>query len=178
MQNVTIISFVIAALILILILFLLLKKPKNQTEKKVEKYESESGSEYVINPCPICTAAYGYKNNRMQLKDCCFRTCAGFMDGGDNIDPMTMLQSECGKKCWQCAWNSDKANNLNPCEWKLASPPLWLQPHYFFDCFKENNEDKDKAYSCCVNKCNMLNNGSEQCKEICYLESNSLYKIN
>ena len=164
---------IIALLLVILLIFLRDKKPS--PKKPVDP--NVKSEKYIINPCPICTAAYGYKKNRNQLKDCCFRTCAGFMDGGDNIDPMTMLQSECGKKCWQCTWNSDKANNLNPCEWKLYAPPLWLQPHYFFDCFNENNQDKDKAYDCCIDKCKELKTGTEECKEICYLEANSLYKI-
>lgn len=109
-----------------------------------------------LYPCSACNVRYA-KNNINELNDCCFQTCAQFIEGGQQ----KILESECGQKCLECARYGVYCRNKTLCSLNPKIPSIRLQPKHFKECLAETNTPEN-ALQCCFNK-STSNEQQENC---------------
>ena len=101
-----------------------------------------------LNPCSACTLRYG-TDDINQLNTCCYNTCASFISGNQS----DIVNSDCGKKCFECMQNAVKCDGRTPCEFMPEVPVIQLQQQQFKQCLADTNGDTTKALKCCLANC-------------------------
>ena len=116
-----------------------------------------------LDPCLACTARFSDKND---INDCCYNTCASFVDG----DTSDIINSKCGQICKKCS-GGDK------CHGKLKVPVIHANPQLFKSCLDSvGGVDKKEALTCCIGGCRNQNNPVE-CQNRCINAYNALIPV-
>lgn len=119
-----------------------------------------------IDACSACTARHGM-NNINAVNDCCYNTCAAFVDG----DISDVINSPCGQNCKRCIQNSLACKGKTSCGKNLAVPTIPSRPQNFKSCL-EQTDDTKSALGCCMQRCN-----DSECQEHCIDAYNSLVMV-
>lgn len=99
-----------------------------------------------VNPCSACSLRYD-KTDINNLNDCCFQTCAQFVDGSQQ----DVIQSECGQKCVKCVTQGVNCLGKDRCGLDPEIPSIRLTPKHFKECLSQT-ETPTEALSCCLNR--------------------------
>ena len=110
-----------------------------------------------IDACSACSLRYG-TNDINQLNECCYNTCASFIDGNQS----DVINSECGENCRKCMLNAVGCKGKSPCEYMPEVPSIKLQQQRFKRCMMEKNNNTTEALKCCLKQCSTFEE-QEQC---------------
>lgn len=121
-------------------------------------------SKQKINAVSACSMRHGDDIN--PLNECCYQTCAAFIDGGQS----KVIRSDCGQRCKAHLRSLVQCKGKDDCSLKLNTPSVKNYPQRFKSCFKG---DPDDALSCCLNSCD-----SNECQERCIDAFNALQEVN
>ena len=122
--------------------------------------------DFDINPCSACSIRHP-KYDINNLNDCCFQTCAQFVEG----DQQTIINSECGQKCIQCVTEGVHCKGKTRCGLDPEIPSIRLAPQNFKRCLEKGYSTK-QALGCCLNKCDDF-----ECQERCIDSYNSTVNV-
>ena len=110
-------------------------------------------SDSSVNACSACSARY--PNDVNGLNDCCYNTCASFIDGTYDA----VISSTCGQNCKRCVQQNVGKES---CSKKLEAPVIRNNAQHFKQCLKNANNDTKEALACCIKQCNS-HDAEEQC---------------
>lgn len=100
-----------------------------------------------VNACSACTLRHGTTNIN-QLNECCYNTCASFVEGNQS----DIINSPCGQRCRKCISTAVGCKGKSTCEYLPEVPTIKLQSQLFSKCLKENEKPSD-ALKCCLAQC-------------------------
>jgi len=111
----------------------------------------------TINACSACTLRHGI-NNINELNECCYNTCASFVDGNQS----DIINSECGRSCYKCMANAVGCKGKSTCAFLPKVPSIKIQQQRFKACLEAHDHKPDEALKCCLSQCSNFNE-QEQC---------------
>ena len=127
-----------------------------------------NSSKYVINPCSSCTKKYGIKDIN-NINQCCYDTLGAFTG---NTSLNSYRDSPVADVCKRCIQNSIKALGRDPCEFRPAPYPNWVQVPHYFPALLETSENPEEALLKCEELCK-TNQYPNECKEACQMDYDS-----
>lgn len=114
-------------------------------------------SNQTINACSSCVLRHG-TDNINQLNECCYNTCASFVNGTQS----DVINSQCGKDCRKCMINAVGCKGKSACEFLPEIPSIKIQDQRFKNCLNTHQGDKSDALKCCLAHCSNFHQ-QEQC---------------
>lgn len=124
-----------------------------------------NSSRYVINPCSSCTKKYGILDIN-NINQCCYDTLGAFTG---NTSLNSYRSSPVADVCKQCVQNSIKALGRDPCEFRPAPYPNWVQVPHYFPALLETSASPEEALQKCEELCK-TNQYPNECKETCQMD--------
>lgn len=109
-----------------------------------------------INACSSCVLRHG-TNNINELNECCYNTCASFINGTQS----DVINSECGQRCRTCMINAVGCKGKNSCEFLPEIPSIKIQNQPFKHCLDTYQGDKSDALKCCLAQCSNFDEQEE-----------------
>lgn len=121
-----------------------------------------------INAVSACSMKYG-ADAINKLNECCYNTCAAFIDGGQS----QVIKSDCGQRCSAHLRKVARCKGKDDCSLKIEVPSMKNYPQRFKTCFENHQGDADDALGCCLHSCS-----SNECQERCINAYNALQEVN
>jgi|688.fasta_scaffold820206_1 hypothetical protein len=125
-------------------------------------------NKYKINPCKACRMFYPITDIN-NINYCCYDVLGAFT--GKSLNEIR--NSPEAQNCKDCVDQSIKSLGRDKCNMRLTPYAYWYQVPHYFPALLQQEQDKNKAYDLCIEKCN---NSAypEECKKYCSIDFNSI----